>query len=198
MNFPHLSLIFAGWSGKLFEDEEGFEEAWYEKAQRIIRGVKKKFDDAPTTTKVGIALICLSVTILPTLFLVGFGTAGPVAGSLAASWQSSIGLVQAGSLFAFLQSAVMGGGAATFAGWMAGAGGLTIMLPHLKGWSEKMRDMFQGLAQRLNSAAGEGLLGRHLRTATEFMRQGGLVPVFQNMLRKAPEDSRALLNDRSD
>ena len=42
----------------------------------------------------------------------GFSAAGPVAGSIAAGWQSSLGVVQAGSLFAWCQSAVMGGYAA--------------------------------------------------------------------------------------
>ncbi len=34
---------------------------------------------------------------------------GPVAGSIAAGWQASLGSVASGSLFAFLQSAAMGG-----------------------------------------------------------------------------------------
>ncbi|KAF3188063.1 hypothetical protein TWF225_003840 [Orbilia oligospora] len=40
---------------------------------------------------------------------VGFSATGPVAGSYAAAWQSSIGVVQAGSTFAALQSAAMTG-----------------------------------------------------------------------------------------
>ena len=46
------------------------------------------------------------------LVAAGFGATGPVAASLAAVWQSSIGAAQAGSLFATLQSAAMGGAAA--------------------------------------------------------------------------------------
>ena len=42
----------------------------------------------------------------------GFSTAGPVAGSAAAGWQASMGAVPAGSAFAWLQSAAMGGAAA--------------------------------------------------------------------------------------
>lgn len=53
-----------------------------------------------------------SVITLPVLGAVGFSAAGPVAGSLATAWHSSIGLVQAGSLFAWCQSATMGGAAA--------------------------------------------------------------------------------------
>lgn len=37
---------------------------------------------------------------------------GPAAGSVAAAWQGSMGAVQAGSLFAWCQSAAMGGAAA--------------------------------------------------------------------------------------
>lgn len=52
-----------------------------------------------------------SIVALPILGAVGFGAAGPVAGSAAAAWQSSIGLVEAGSFFAWCQSAAMGGAA---------------------------------------------------------------------------------------
>lgn len=54
-----------------------------------------------------------SVVALPILGAVGFGAAGPVAGSVAAGWQSGIGLVEAGSFFAWCQSAAMGGAAVT-------------------------------------------------------------------------------------
>lgn len=47
------------------------------------------------------------------LGVAGFGALGPVAGSVAAGWQSSMGLVQAGSFFAWCQSAAMGGAAAS-------------------------------------------------------------------------------------
>lgn len=52
-----------------------------------------------------------SVAALPILGAAGFAATGPVAGSAAAAWQSSVGLVQAGSLFAWCQSAAMGGAA---------------------------------------------------------------------------------------
>ena len=41
----------------------------------------------------------------------GFGALGPIAGSIATGWQSSLGLVAAGTPFAFLQGAAMGGAA---------------------------------------------------------------------------------------
>lgn len=49
----------------------------------------------------------------------GFSAVGPVAGSAAAAWQSSTGLVQAGSFFSWCQSAAMGGAAV---GGIAAAG----------------------------------------------------------------------------
>ena len=60
---------------------------------------------------------------MPVLGAVGFTSAGPAAGSAAAAWQASIGAVKAGSLFAWCQSAAMGGtaiGGIQFAG-IAGA-----------------------------------------------------------------------------
>lgn len=54
------------------------------------------------------ALACASPAILAAM---GFSAVGPVAGSFAAGWQAGIGSVAAGSLFAFLQSAAMGGAA---------------------------------------------------------------------------------------
>lgn len=59
----------------------------------------------------GLTVSTLSFLAVPVLGAVGFTAAGPVAGSAAAAWQSSIGAVQAGSLFAWCQSAAMGGAA---------------------------------------------------------------------------------------
>ncbi|OOF97960.1 hypothetical protein ASPCADRAFT_205226 [Aspergillus carbonarius ITEM 5010] len=60
----------------------------------------------------GLALATAPITGPAILGMVGFSATGPVAASLAAVWQSSIGAVQAGSLFATLQGAAMGGTAA--------------------------------------------------------------------------------------
>jgi len=49
----------------------------------------------------------------PILGAIGFSAIGPVAGSAAAALQTTIGAVEAGSFFAFCQSAAMGGAAAT-------------------------------------------------------------------------------------
>ncbi|KAG6094542.1 hypothetical protein E4U31_006235 [Claviceps sp. LM219 group G6] len=57
------------------------------------------------------------------LGLLGFGSLGPAAGTLAALIQSLIGNVTAGSLFAILQSAGMGGaGALALGSLLAGFG----------------------------------------------------------------------------
>ncbi|ERF76625.1 hypothetical protein EPUS_04445 [Endocarpon pusillum Z07020] len=55
------------------------------------------------------ALSLTAAAIAPAILgAVGFGALGPVAGSTAAGWQASIGVVEAGSLFAWCQSAAMG------------------------------------------------------------------------------------------
>ena len=51
----------------------------------------------------------LSVLTLPVLGAVGLTAAGPAAGSAAAAWQASTGAIRSDSLFAWCQSAAMGG-----------------------------------------------------------------------------------------
>jgi hypothetical protein len=62
----------------------------------------------------------------PVLAAAGFGAAGPVVGSMAAAWQSSIGIVQGGSLFATMQSLAMGGGLGVFTATGVAGAGLTL------------------------------------------------------------------------
>lgn len=57
----------------------------------------------------GIILITFASLSPTILAAIGFGPAGPVAQSIAAGIQSSIGSVSAGSVFAILQGAAMGG-----------------------------------------------------------------------------------------
>jgi len=62
----------------------------------------------------GAVVSTAAVVAVPFLGVFGFGVfgfsaIGPVAGSVAAGWQASIGVVEAGSLFALCQSAAMGG-----------------------------------------------------------------------------------------
>ena len=59
----------------------------------------------------GIILLALTLAIPAILGAIGFSAVGPVAGSIASGWQASMGLVAAGSPFAILQSAAMGGAA---------------------------------------------------------------------------------------
>jgi hypothetical protein len=61
---------------------------------------------------VGAVLSVVSLTTGPILAIAGFTSVGPAAGTAAAAWQSSMGIVEAGSLFAWCQSAAMGGAAA--------------------------------------------------------------------------------------
>ncbi len=71
----------------------------------------------------GLALCVGAALAVPVLGAVGFGALGPVAGSLATAWQSSVGSVAAGSLFAWCQSAAMGGAAASAIAATGAAGG---------------------------------------------------------------------------
>lgn len=52
-----------------------------------------------------------SVLTVPVLGAAGFEALGPAAGTAAASWQASLGLVKAGSLFVWCQITAMGGAA---------------------------------------------------------------------------------------
>lgn len=72
-------------------------------------------------------LSVLSITIVPVILLaIGFSAIGSIAKSIAIAWQSSLGIVAAGTSFAFLQSAAMGGATAgVFYG--AGVAGLAVL-----------------------------------------------------------------------
>ncbi|PQE33408.1 hypothetical protein CJF32_00011112 [Rutstroemia sp. NJR-2017a WRK4] len=63
----------------------------------------------------GGVISAVPLVTVPILGAVGFSAVGPIAGSIAAAWQSGIGLVKAGSVFAWCQSVAMGG---------AGSGGI--------------------------------------------------------------------------
>jgi len=60
----------------------------------------------------GFVVLTAASLVIPGLAAAGFAASGPVAGSAAAAMQSGIGLVRAGSFFAWCQSAAMGGAAA--------------------------------------------------------------------------------------
>ena len=73
----------------------------HNKARLILTGV----------TALGLTVGATALLAIPILGAVGFAAAGLVAGSAAAGWQASIRAVQAGGLFAWCQSAAMGGAA---------------------------------------------------------------------------------------
>jgi hypothetical protein len=88
-----------------------------------------------------------SVVAVPVLGAAGFAATGPVVGSAAAAWQSSIGLVEAGSLIAWCQSAAMGGAALNgiFSFGVAGAGVAGVAtVPAIPGLVEKFNVFFAG------------------------------------------------------
>ena len=91
------------------------------------------------------------VVAMPIIEAAGFATTDPVAGSAAAAaaaaaWQLSIGLVEAGSLFAWCQSAAMSGAALNgiFSFGVAGAGMAGVAtVPVIPGFAEKFKSVFR-------------------------------------------------------
>ena len=78
----------------------------------------------------------LACSLPAILGAVGFSASGPVLGSVAAGWQASIGSVATGSLFAFVQSAGMGGGArGIIVTSGAAAGGIVAVAAAATGWT---------------------------------------------------------------
>lgn len=69
-------------------------------------------------------LVVLTSVIPAILGAIGFSGIGPVAGSIAAAWQASIGSVIAGSFFSILQSAAMGGAAMSIIAGIGALGGV--------------------------------------------------------------------------
>jgi hypothetical protein len=84
-----------------------------------------------TTAVVGGTVVAIGTTFAVPIALsaVGFTALGPAAGSYAAAWMSSIGIVQAGTWYSAAQSAAMGGAyAATAQGTAAAATGVATTL----------------------------------------------------------------------
>ncbi|EER37996.1 predicted protein [Histoplasma capsulatum H143] len=75
------------------------------------------------------AIIVTSITVSPFLGLVGFTPIGPAAGTFATIWQSSLGSVEAGTLFATCQSIAMGGVAANVVPAIGAMGAGVVALP---------------------------------------------------------------------
>ncbi|KAI0338974.1 hypothetical protein BDW22DRAFT_1348114 [Trametopsis cervina] len=80
----------------------------------------------------GATIIAPMLIAGPLLGMVGFGASGPIAGTLAAFIQSCIGNVAAGSLFAILQSAAMGGAGTVLVGALVQMGVVTILAAHFR------------------------------------------------------------------
>lgn len=109
----------------------------------------------------GAAVGIAAAVAVPVLGAAGFGALGPVAGSSAAVWQASIGAVEAGSLFAWCQSAAMGGAAVNgiVAAGVTGGGvllsstaaGMLMNEAVNKGDEEKLMQLFQKVCRRFNS-----------------------------------------------
>ncbi|PYI16649.1 hypothetical protein BO99DRAFT_465003 [Aspergillus violaceofuscus CBS 115571] len=76
------------------------------------QNIVQEYATALAVGSTGLALATVPITGPAVLVAVGFSASGPIATSFAAVWQSLLGVVQAGSLFATLQSAAMGGVAA--------------------------------------------------------------------------------------
>ncbi|MCJ1326345.1 hypothetical protein MMC10_003009 [Thelotrema lepadinum] len=92
---------------------------------------------ATIVASTGVGALTFSGLLIPALGAVGLAATGPVAGSLAAGYQSSVGAVAAGSVFANLQGAAMGGvalpgvqaGVAAIGGAVGyGVGGITNLI----------------------------------------------------------------------
>lgn len=84
---------------------------------------------------------------VPILGYVGFTAAGPAAGSAAAAWQASIGVVRAGSLFSWCQSAAMGGTALGSIQLAGVAGAALTKIQDIPGLLERFHEVYR-TAQR--------------------------------------------------
>ncbi|EPS36607.1 hypothetical protein H072_9825 [Dactylellina haptotyla CBS 200.50] len=126
-SLPYTRIMLSYWSWE-FVVEMTKRQAAKQKAKKIS-GIVKNF---AIGTAIAGGIVVTGALLVPLILpAIGFGTAGVTAGTMAAGWQSAIGLVEAGSLFAILQSAGAGGaaGAAAItavalggAGTAAGAG----------------------------------------------------------------------------
>lgn len=109
----------------------------------------------------GIIPFALSLATPAILGAIGFSAAGPVLGSVAAGWQASMGSVAAGSLFAFLQSAAMGGaamglftGVGVLGALIAGGGALStvqVVMERCEGFMEEVATAVTGVYQNAKS-----------------------------------------------
>jgi len=113
-SLPQWPIILSCWSTEFAKElhkilgiKQQSPEGFTQKAGTYIKKHPVLFGVQVASAAVGLA----GIIALPILGAVGFGALGPAAGSAAAAWQASIGIVEAGSIFAWCQSAAMGGAA---------------------------------------------------------------------------------------
>ncbi|RVD89741.1 uncharacterized protein DFL_000734 [Arthrobotrys flagrans] len=104
----------------------------------------------------------LSPLILP---VIGFSSAGVGAGSIAAGWQSAIGIIEAGSLFALCQSAGAGGA--------AGAAAITAV----------------ALSGTGTVVAAGAVAGASAGLESSVLRDEDMFALFLQVVRKAPQNT---------
>ncbi|KAH0610131.1 uncharacterized protein H6S33_012677 [Morchella sextelata] len=100
-----------------------------EKGRKLIEYAQEhplQFGLISITIVAGVAIITVPLAL-------GFSSTGPVAGSIAAAWQSSIGNVVANSFFALLQSMAMSGTFETIGISLVGAGTVAAFVEWSKG-----------------------------------------------------------------
>ncbi|OCK99255.1 uncharacterized protein K441DRAFT_692846 [Cenococcum geophilum 1.58] len=144
-------IILSCWSLEFSKEVEKIIEAPGTEAKclKIVRAAGNYIKEHPvsfTLQAVGVLAMTASVVAVPVLGAAGFAATGPVAGSAAAAWQSSIGLVEAGSLFSWCQSAAMSGAALNgiFSFGVAGAGVAGVAtVPVIPGFAEKFKSVFR-------------------------------------------------------
>ncbi|KAG8532451.1 uncharacterized protein KY384_002328 [Bacidia gigantensis] len=128
-HLPQWPIILACWSvefarelGAILNSSEGTFKRFGRLTGKYIAAHPVLFGMQCAGTVVGIG----AAVALPVLGFAGFGALGPIAGSSAAAWQTSIGVVQGGSLFAWCQSAAMGGAALNGIAAAGATGGIAL------------------------------------------------------------------------
>jgi len=142
-------IILSCWSLEFSKEEEEISQNTEAKGTEMLRAAGNYIKEHPvsfTLQAVGVLTVTVSIVAVPILGAAGFVATGPVAGSAAAAWQSSIGLVEAGTLFAWCQSAAMGGAALNgiVSVGVAGAGVAGVAtVPVIPRLAEKFRSVFR-------------------------------------------------------
>ncbi|KAI4190096.1 MAG: hypothetical protein L6R41_001015 [Letrouitia leprolyta] len=111
VTLPNSLFIFSGWSAEFSQE---LTRRVKSQDVTLFQAMKNNAKAHPVLTGlriVGATFSVLSFCAVPALGAIGFTAAGPAANSVAAAWQASMGVVKAGSLFSWCQSAAMGGGA---------------------------------------------------------------------------------------